>query len=84
MNTKVVGIISPSEPWGLSTAVQNLNEYLGQTAINALNDLHVQIWTTTDQTELAELAAILTGLQTKVLISLATVDAFQTDLQRTS
>ncbi len=82
MTDKVIGRIGADCPWGLSTEVQSFNEYLGQNAVNALNDMHVQVWTAKDIKELAELTAILNGLQTKLLISLATAEALKTELQR--
>ncbi len=81
---KVIGTISPVEPWGMSTNIQSLTEYLGQTARTALSDLHVAVWTAKTPEELTALKTILTGLQTSLLITLATADALQMDfdLQR--
>ncbi len=79
---KVIGSISPSEPWGLSTDVQSLVEYLGQAAHVALSDLHVQTWTAKSADELAALKTILNELHTKLLITLATADALDADFKR--
>ena len=81
---KVIGTITPVEPWGMSTNVQSLTEYLGQAAHSALSDLHVATWTAKSPEELAALKTILNGLHTSLLITLATADALQMDfdLQR--
>ncbi len=83
MNTdKVIGRISESEPWGFSTNVQSLVEFLGQTAHVALSDLHVQTWTAKSADELAALKVILDSLHTELLITLATAETLKTDFER--
>lgn len=78
----VVGHISESEPWGMSTDVQSLTEYLGQSARVALSDLYVQIWTAKSADELTALTEIHEELATLLRVSLSTADALKSQLQR--
>ena len=83
MNTdKVIGRISEAEPWGMSTNVQNLTEYLAQSARVALSDLYVQIWTAKTVEELTTLTEIHDELATLLRVSLSTADALIAQLQR--
>ncbi len=83
-SARVVGHISPVEPWGMSTNVQSLTEVLAQSAHCALSDLHVQIWTAQSAAEIEGVKAVLTELHTSLLTSLATADTLIADFQRTN
>lgn len=70
------------DPWGMSTDVQNLTEYLGQSARVALSDLYVQIWTAKSAEELAALLEIHEELATLLRVSLSTADALKATFER--
>lgn len=72
-----------TEPWGMSTDVQSLVEFLGQTARVALSDLHVQIWTAKSAEELTALLEIHEELATLLRVSLSTAEALKATFERT-